>query len=40
MGKNCGISKAKFRAADAGSELYATEQFKDYNMAENRSAVE
>ena len=32
--------EAKFGATDAGSELYAMEQFHDYRMVENRSVVE
>ena len=31
---------AKFGATDAGGELYAMDQFNDYNMVENRSIVE
>ena len=32
--------EAKFGATDAGSELYAMEQFHDYRMVENRPVVE
>jgi hypothetical protein len=32
--------EAKFGAANAGSELYTTEQFNDYNIVEDRSGVE
>jgi hypothetical protein len=32
--------ESKFGATDAGSELYAMEQFHDYRMVENRSVVE
>ena len=32
--------EAKFGATDAGSELYAMEQFHDYKMVDNRSVLD
>ena len=32
--------KAKFGATDAGSELYAMEQFHDYRMVDNRPVLD
>ena len=32
--------EVKFGATDAGSELYAMEQFHDYRMVDNRSVLD
>ena len=36
----CDALEAQYGVSDAGSELYAMEQFLDYRMVEDRSVVE